>query len=344
MCGICGVVQKDSRPVDRDVLGRMCRTLIHRGPDEEGFYWGDGVGLGIRRLKIIDLETGRQPIHNEDETVWVVFNGEIYNYRELRQDLEARGHRFSTRSDTEVIVHLYEEIGEATPTRLNGMFCFAVWDARRQRLFIARDRLGIKQLYFYEDAGQFVFGSEIKAVLAHPAVPRNLDPAAVRDYFSFLYVPSPRTIYGDIRQQPPATWTTLDRQGARSERYWSLAYRPRIRDEAEAVERTVECLRDSVRYRLISDVPLGAYLSGGIDSGIIVALMASLSSKPVETFTIIWEHEGAAFDERAHAREVARRHGANHHEIPVSPDVSGVLDDVIASFDAPFADASAIPN
>jgi len=344
MCGICGIIRKDGNLASRDDLTVMCSAMVHRGPDDEGFYLSRHVGLGMRRLRIIDLETGHQPIHNEDETVWVVLNGEIYNFPELRSSLEKKGHRFYTRSDTEVIVHLYEEYGERAPEFLNGMFCFALWDERKRQLLISRDRLGVKQVHYYEDEDRIVFGSEIKAILGLPGIGRELDYQAISDYFSLQYIPAPNTVYSRIRKLPPGCTMTVGEKGPVIGRYWSLAHgRDRLSGK-EAIDAIDSDLRRAVQLQMISDVPLGAYLSGGIDSSLLVAMMASVSERPVETFSIIWDTGSEAFDEREYARFVAQRYRTNHHEFLVRPEIEEVMDDITRGFDEPFADDSAVPN
>ncbi len=346
MCGICGILNVD-RPeaVDRSLLQGMCDAIRHRGPDEEGFHFDGEIGLGIRRLKIIDLSTGRQPIHNEDRTVWLVFNGEIYNYKELRASLEKKGHRFHTSTDTEPIVHLYEDHGERCVERLRGMFAFALWDTRRKRLMLARDRVGIKQLYYSHGAGSLRFGSEIKCLLRHPAQKRTVDLKALRSFFAYHYIPGERTIFEDVRRLPPGHFLLCEKGKCSLTRYWDLEPRPRQRvDERELIEEFRHLFRETVRIHLMSDVPLGAFLSGGIDSSAVVGEMAALSSAPVKTFTIGYDAGGAYYDERSRARLIAQRFGTDHHEFVVKPDVEDILPQIIRSFDEPFADSSAIPS
>lgn len=344
MCGICGIIRKDDNHVDQDDLRVMCNSMVHRGPDDEGYYLSHHVGLGMRRLKIIDLETGHQPIRNEDGTIWVVLNGEIYNFIELRDSLEKKGHRFYTRSDTEVIVHLYEEYGERTPEFLNGMFCFALWDTHIQKLLISRDRLGVKQIHYYEDERQIVFSSEIKTILSLPGIDSELNYQALSDYFSLQYVPAPNTIYSSIRKLPPACSMVIGEKGTNIRKYWSLTYSENNLTGKEAIDTIDKELQRSVQHQMISDVPLGAYLSGGIDSSLLVAIMSQLSDHPVETFSIIWDTGSKAFDEREYARFVADKYHTNHHEFLVKPQIDEVMDDIISGFDEPFADDSAIPN
>lgn len=344
MCGICGIFRKDDNPVDHHDLRRMCDAMVHRGPDDEGYFSSGHVGLGMRRLKIIDLETGHQPIHNEDGSIWVVLNGEIYNYPELRASLERKSHRFYTRSDTEVIVHLYEEYGDKFLDRLNGMYCFALWDEREKRLMISRDRLGVKQIHYYEDEQQIVFGSELKTILSLNGISREMNYQALSDYFSLQYIPAPHTIYKGIQKLPPACSLIIDGSGAAVRRYWALEYDDNALSGKDAVEAVDASLRQSIQRQMISDVPLGAYLSGGIDSSLLVAIMAGFSELPVETFSIIWDSGAKNFDERGYARFVAEKYRTNHHEFLVKPDIEEVMDSIVGGFDEPFADDSAIPN
>jgi asparagine synthase (glutamine-hydrolysing) len=345
MCGIAGIVAPNGEVVGRPTLEAMTASLRHRGPDDDGYYVSGRVGLGMRRLSIIDVKGGRQPIHNEDKTLWAVFNGEIYNYRELRGTLEAAGHRFYTDSDTETIVHLHEEYGDGAVARLRGMFVYAVWDERRQRLILARDRIGIKPLYFSAREGRLLFASELKAFLQVPGASTELDPEAVARFLTYLYVPGPHTIYREIRELPPAHY--LVHEAGRTEvcRYWTVRYHAREDvSEPEWHERVLVQFRESVKSHLVSEVPLGAFLSGGIDSSAIVAVMAQESGKPVETFSIGYEGNGAFQDERRFARLVAERFATRHHEFVVKPDIRSVLPRLVACFDQPFADSSAIPN
>ncbi|MDT5294102.1 MAG: hypothetical protein QOJ76_982 [Acidobacteriota bacterium] len=344
MCGIVGMVNLDGSAADASLLGRMNERIRHRGPDEDGAYLEGRVGLAMRRLAIIDLAGGQQPIANEDGTLHIVFNGEIYNFRELKTDLEARGHKFRTDCDTEAIVHAYEEFGADAPKRLRGMFAFAIWDERRQELFLARDRVGKKPLLYSKTGGAFVFGSEFTALLEHPAVGREIDRAAIDDYLTFMCVPAPLTAYRDIRKLEPGHTLTLRRDGElKIERYWEPDFSKKIKiSEEEAGERALELLRDAVRVRLMSEVPLGAFLSGGIDSSTVVALMAEVSSTPVKTFSIGFEEQD--FSELHHARRVAELVGAEHHEFIVRPDAMEVLPTLVEHYGEPYADSSAIPT
>jgi asparagine synthase (glutamine-hydrolysing) len=351
MCGIAGFA--DDAPADAFSPARqeadfrlvhaMCEAIRHRGPDDEGIHTESGVALGMRRLSIIDLATGQQPIHNEDESVWVVFNGEIYNYRELRRSLEQAGHTFRTSSDTETIVHAYEEWGESAFERLRGMFGIALWDRRARTLLLARDRVGIKPLHYVERGGRLYFASEIKSLLAAGAVERQLDLDALDHYLSFLYAPRDRSVFNNVRKLPPGHLLRWREGRAEVRQYWAIAADEPFEgtlEEAAAALRHV--LGDAVESHMMSDVPLGAFLSGGVDSSVVVGLMARASGRPVMTFSIGFDE--AEYDELEHARAVARHFGTDHHEFVVRPDGVGILDRLIAHFDEPFADSSAIPT
>jgi asparagine synthase (glutamine-hydrolysing) len=343
MCGICGKLNFDGQPVDETLIRRMEDVLFHRGPDGRGSYVEGSIGLGHRRLSIIDLSTGDQPMSNEDGSIWIVFNGEIYNFPELTRELQARGHRFKSRSDTEAIVHLYEEYGAGCVKKLRGMFAFALWDERERRLLLARDRAGKKPLFYRLTADSLAFASEIKAILQDPAVPRELDVQAMHDYLTYQYVPPPATIFKGINKLPPAHTLVWEKGQVRIERYWDLYYTPKLAiSEEEAAQHLRELLREAVRMRLISDVPLGALLSGGIDSSFVVALMAELMDQPVQTFSIGFAEQD--FDELPYARIVAERFATDHHEFIVRPDALEVLPELIWRFDEPFADSSALPT
>lgn len=344
MCGIAGIYSGNGRPVQEGMLRRMCDAMSHRGPDDEGYHVDGDMGMSMRRLSIIDLSGGRQPIHNEEKTVWVVFNGEIYNFRELRKDLEG-GHRFYTNTDTEVIVHLYEEHGDGFVKFLNGMFTFALWDGRKRALYVGRDRLGIKPLYYTDAGGSFVFASEIKSILEVPYVRREVDPGALDCYFSFLYTPEPLTMFRGISKLEPGHLLVVRNGKAEKRQYWELEYRPgRKRDLRSTAEELGDVFRASVKRQLVSDVPLGAFLSGGIDSSAVVAAMSEVASKPVETFSIGYGKEEAYYDEREDARLIAERCGANHHEFELNPGVVDMVPRIVRALDEPLADASAIPN
>ena len=346
MCGIAGRFNHDpSRPVDPRVLARMTGAIAHRGPDADGFYHGAGVGLGHRRLSIIDLATGDQPLANEDGQVQVVFNGEIYNFADVRAELIGRGHRFRTSSDTEIIVHGYEEWGDACVERFRGMFAFALWDARRRRLLLARDRLGVKPLYYAELPGKgLVFGSEIKAILEDPDVPRDWRPEAIDEYLTLLYVPAPGTIYTAVRKLPPAHILVAEGTSVRISRYWDLAFTGDgdERREDEYLEELDALLREAVRLRLISDVPLGAFLSGGIDSSAVVAYMKETSATTPVTIAVGFEQQ--EYNEVHHAESVARHLGCEFHALTASPDIEALLPKLAWHFDEPFADSSAVPT
>jgi asparagine synthase (glutamine-hydrolysing) len=345
MCGIAGITETDREAsVDAATIHRMCESIIHRGPDDEGIFAQGPVGLGMRRLSIIDLAGGHQPIHNEDQTVWVVFNGEIYNFADLRKDLEARGHCFYTNTDTEVIAHLFEDHGADCVQKLRGMFAFAVYDLKHRRLLLARDRLGIKPLHYAFVDGTLYFGSEIKAILAASPQLKEVDPQNLLGYFSFGYIPDPATAFKSIRKLPPGHRLELADGKVRVEQYWDLPqFGDRApRSEEDCLEELEERLAEAVRVRLISDVPLGALLSGGVDSSVVVALMARASSRPVKTFSIGFTKQD--FNESQFARRVAEAFGTDHHELIVDPDISATLEVLTHGIEEPFADSSMIPT
>jgi asparagine synthase (glutamine-hydrolysing) len=316
--------------------------MIHRGPDSEGIHIGESIGMGMRRLRIIDLAGGDQPIANETNTVWVVLNGEIYNFRELRKVLEGKGHRFRTNSDTEVIVHAYEEYGLQCVKYLRGMFSFSLWDAEHKRLFIARDRLGQKPLYYHERNGSFWFCSELQCMLQDPEVQRSVNPLAVDYYFTFQYIPSPLTIYEGIHKLLPGHTIVVENGKIDIAPYWKLDNRPVAGSEEEHMEKVRELAQEAVKLRLISDVPLGAFLSGGIDSSIIVGLMTKVSNAQVKTFSIGFEEE--EFNELPYARIVAEKFETDHHEFIVKADVAELIPKLVQNFGEPFGDSSAIPT
>jgi asparagine synthase (glutamine-hydrolysing) len=361
MCGIAGILFREAqRPVDRALLAGMGLSIAHRGPDAEGVWSEPGVGLVHRRLSIIDLAGGNQPIGNEDGSVQVVFNGEIYNYRELRKELEARGHRFATSSDTEVLVHLYEERGEDLVKPLRGMFAFALWDRRQRRLLLARDRVGQKPLFVYRDGEKLLFASELKGILAHPEVDRGIDAEGLEDYLAFGFIPGERSIFRRVRKLPPGhvLSVTADTLDARPRAYWSWESQwatSRGGDEAAAAEPAAEArsaeawqeivrerIAESVKLHTVADVPIGAFLSGGLDSSVIVSHLAELSSQPVRTFSIGFNETG--YSELPYAREVARRFGCEHTEEIVTPEAASSLHDLVHYYDEPFADPSALPT
>jgi asparagine synthase (glutamine-hydrolysing) len=342
MCGIAGIARADGTPVERETLERMCAAQAHRGPDFRGLHLDEGIGLGIQRLRVIDLVTGDQPVHNEDRTVTVVLNGEIYNYRELRQRLRANGHQLATEGDTETIVHLYEELGPACVRELHGMFAFALWDSRRRQLLLARDRVGKKPLFYSERAGALSFASELRALMADPEIPREVDHRALDSYLAYGCVPAPLSAFTAVRKLMPAT-TLLYRDGIiETERYWRLDYsRKRAAQPAREVDEEIRgSIRRAVQRRMISDVPMGAFLSGGVDSAAVVAAMAEHSSEPVKTFSIGFEDD--RFNELPQARMLAREFATDHHELIVRPDAIGILPTVVRHYGEPFANHSAI--
>ena len=345
MCGFAGRFNySPSHPVDRDVLAAMTDAVAHRGPDATGYFHGSGVGLGHRRLSVIDLATGDQPLANEDGQVQVVFNGEIYNFAEVRAELIARGHRFRTNSDTEVIVHGYEEWGERCVERFRGMFAFAVYDARAHRLLLARDRLGVKPLHYAEVEGGLVFGSEIKSLLHDPAVPRQWRPEAIDEYLTLLFIPAPHTVYAAIQKLPPAHTLVAEQGRVRVSKYWDLDFRGEgdPRREDAYLEELDALLREAVSLRLVSDVPLGAFLSGGIDSSTVVAYMKDTSATVPVTIAVGFEHQ--AYDESRHAEIVARHLECEFHALVASPPLEALLPKLAWHFDEPFADSSAVPT
>jgi asparagine synthase (glutamine-hydrolysing) len=353
MCGIAGFAdgstrnawERGSSAADAAAvrLHDMCAAIRHRGPDDEGSRIEPGVAIGMRRLSIIDLATGQQPIHNEDSTVWVVFNGEIYNYAALRAELESLGHRFYTASDTETIVHAYEQWGEEGFARLRGMFGIALWDSRDATLLLARDRVGIKPLHYAVERDRIYFASEIKSILAAWETEPAIDLAALDHYLSYLYTPGDGSIFAGIRKLPPGHLLRWQRGKLHVRRYWQVPVDQSMpASDEEAVQGLRAVLRDAVRSHLMSDVPLGAFLSGGVDSSLVVGLMAEASSQPVRTFSIGFDVP--QYDELEHARVVARHFGTDHHEFVVKPDALAIIDDLISHFDEPFGDSSAIPT
>lgn len=365
MCGIAGIYNIDGQVVEIETLKRMCQVLRHRGPDDYGFalfdtqksqfqtfkepipeHPGNGfsVALGHRRLSIIDLsEAARQPMSNEDDSIWIVLNGEIYNYLELRDWLEKRGHYFKSRSDTEVVLHLYEDFGAKCLKDLRGMFTFAIWDRKKQRFFVARDRVGKKPLSYFYDGKSFLFASEIKSIIQDERVRREIDFNALHDYLTYGYIPSPASMFKGIRKLPPGHFLICDEDGIMTERYWCLSYANKLNIPAEDYEsRIIQTLKESIRIRLRSDVPLGAFLSGGIDSSSVVALMSELSSQAVKTFTIGFEDED--YSELRYARIIARRFGTEHHEFIVRPETIEILPRLIWYYNEPYGDSSCIPT
>jgi asparagine synthase (glutamine-hydrolysing) len=348
MCGLCGVLNFNGQgQVDREDLAAMTATLKNRGPDDLGYYLAGPVGLGHRRLSIIDLATGHQPLSNEDGSIWIVYNGELYNYPEMRVTLEKAGHRFATTSDTEVIVHAYEEYGAHCLKAMNGMFAFALWDAPRQRLLLARDRLGIKPLYYASLPQCFLFGSELKALLAHPRFERRLDITALNLYLSLEYVPTPHSIFAGVKKLPPGHFLLVEGTETRLERYWDVrldrSEPPTTRSLTECVNEVRQLLYESVKMELIADVPVGVLLSGGIDSSAVAAMMTRASSRPVQSFSVAFDDP--SFDESSHARLVACHLGTEHHEFPLSADTAlNMLPEIVAGLDEPLGDSSIIPT
>jgi asparagine synthase (glutamine-hydrolysing) len=331
------------RPPEDSLLARMCRKIEHRGPNSRGAFTDGTVALGIQRLAIIDVEGGDQPIFNEDRSLAVVMNGEIYNHESLRRDLEKAGHRFRTRADTEVLVHLYEDHGDRLVDHLRGMFAFALWDTHRQRLLCARDRVGKKPLYWTRQGHRFSFASEVQSLLQDPHLQRAVEPRAIDAYLTFQYVPHPMTAFRGIHKLPPASTLVVDSDGEKIERYWSLDYTQKTDGSpAELEERLLELVREATRIRLMSEVPLGAFLSGGIDSSAVVAAMAEATSEPVQTFSIGFEDPD--FDELKYARLVADRFGTDHHEFEVQPQALEIMPRLARHYGDPFGDPSAIPS
>ncbi len=344
MCGIAGVYNVEvGKPLSIDLLRDMADTISHRGPDEAGYHIQNSVGLAHRRLSIIDLEGGHQPLTNEDQSVWVVFNGEIYNFQELRDGLVKKNHVFKTRSDTEVIVHLYEEKGEDVFQYLRGMFAIALYDARRHKLLLARDRVGKKPLFYHYDGKRVVFASEMKSILAVPNIPREIDFQALSDYFSFLYVPAPKSIFRAVRKVLPGHYIVVSYHGIQEKQYWDIRFdKDKSLSEKQWCENIIESLREAVRIRLISEVPLGAFLSGGVDSSAVVAMMARLTGEPAITTSIGFDDKD--YDELNYARLMASRVGSRHFEEVVRPDAVGIIDKLVWHYDEPFADSSAVPT
>ncbi len=352
MCGIAGIIGPDIKAdaeAAAGLIARMCGVISHRGPDDEGHYVTDEVAIGMRRLAIIDVATGRQPISNEDGSVWIVFNGEIYNHHELRRELIERGHQFTTRSDTETIVHLYEEEGERCVERLRGMFGLAIWDWRNRSLFLARDRAGKKPVHYALIGDTLVFGSEIKSLLQYSKLTREVNHEALSDYLSFGYIPDPLTAFKGIYKLPPGHTLTFRDRTIRTRQYWDFNY-PEVSErnlgsgvtESDYIARLRELLAEAVRIRLESEVPLGAFLSGGIDSSTVVALMAREIGRPVQTFSIGFNE--SSFDELKYARLTAERYRTDHHEFIVTPEIARIVEEIVWHHDEPFADVSSIPT
>jgi asparagine synthase (glutamine-hydrolysing) len=343
MCGICGLTYFDrERVVPEAIIKRMCDAMTHRGPDDEGLLVKRNTGIGMRRLSIIDLSTGHQPICNEDGTVWIVFNGEIYNYLEVRDELMKRGHKFRTKSDTETIIHAYEEYGVDCPKKLNGMFGFAIWDQKNQTLFIARDRLGIKPMYYYYDTERLVFASELKSLLQVKEVPRQVELQALDMYLTFEYIPAPYTIFQNIAKLSPGHWLKLENGKVTIRKYWDVNFDEREYKEQEICEQLVALLQDAVKIRLMSEVPLGAFLSGGIDSSSVVGLMSREMNRPVKTFSIGFKE--SSYNEVNYARVVANHFKTEHQEFIIEPNALDLAEKLIWHLDEPFGDFSIFPT
>ncbi|MGB9402027.1 MAG: asparagine synthase (glutamine-hydrolyzing), partial [Candidatus Acidiferrales bacterium] len=342
MCGIFGLVNlKPGGDLPRSLMERMGHVITHRGPDDDGFYYGRGVALGMRRLSIIDVAGGHQPISNEDASVWIVLNGEIYNFQELRDRLEKSGHIFRTKSDTEVIVHLYEQDGADFVKKLRGMFALALWDEKRERLILARDRLGEKPLYIRREPHRLLFASEVKAILEDANVPRRVDMRALREYLALGYVPAPSSIFEGIEKLLPGHMLLIEKGQIRDEEYWDVRFdQTDNSSEQEWIERIREKLQETIRSQMVSDVPLGAFLSGGIDSSAIVAAMSHASDRPVKTYSIGFEGEDSFYNELPYARIVANAFHTEHHEIIVKPQVAQLLPKLIWHLDEPIADSA----
>ncbi|MDQ6659503.1 MAG: asparagine synthase (glutamine-hydrolyzing), partial [Chloroflexota bacterium] len=343
MCGIAGFIDvQRSRDNAEQLIDSMCKVIRHRGPDEQGVWVGDGVALGMRRLSIIDLASGHQPMFNEDQSILVVFNGEIYNYRELQKELQERGHCFHSNSDTETIVHAYEEYGDECVKHLRGMFTFAIWDRKRRRLLAARDRFGKKPLNYYWNGQKLIFGSEIKSIL-EAGISREVNPIALDEYLSYRCAITPNTLFKGVSKLPAAHILVYEDGQISTRRYWELPFTPTCQDdEATAIERTRALLQEAVQVRLMSEVPLGAFLSGGVDSSVVVGLMSQMMSQPVKTFSIGFEEDD--FSELPYARQIAKHFGTDHHEFFVRPDLISVLPELVWAYDEPFADSSMLPT
>lgn len=346
MCGICGFISLKIQPINKqDIIKKMLEVISYRGPDDEGAFVDNHAALGVRRLSIIDLNTGHQPMHNEDSSLWIVHNGEIYNFPELKSSLIEKGHVFYTKSDTEVIIHLYEEYGYECLSKLNGMFAFAIWDKNRNELFIARDRFGIKPLYYSDFDAQLLFASEAKSILRFPGFNKSLDLAALDQYLTFEYVPSPRSIFQKIRKLEPGNYLIYKNQNVHIQKYWDIAAvrTSSFIKEAEAEEKLLGLLKNSIKHHLISDVPIGVFLSGGIDSSFIAALASNFSSEKIKTFSIGFEDD--SFDESKYIKQVASIFGCRHHHRIFGQNDLCVLIPKIAGFlDEPLADASFFPT
>jgi asparagine synthase (glutamine-hydrolysing) len=343
MCGICGIIDLNGAPVRRQSIEKMADSLWHRGPDDAGYHFEPAVGLGHRRLSIIDLNTGQQPISNEDGSVWVVFNGEIYNYLDLRSRLQSHGHQFRTNSDTEVIVHLYEEVGEQCFSQLRGMFAIALWDRPRRQTILARDRIGKKPLFYSHHDSRLVFGSELKAITAAGEATGEMDITALADYFTFLYIPAPKSIYSEVRKVPAAHYIVFSANGARQQSYWDLRFsEAEDRSEEEWCGAVHQALMEAVRVRLMSEVPLGSFLSGGMDSSAVVACMARSLNRPVAACSVGFDE--ASYSEVQYAQTVAQHLAADYHQTIIHPNATQIVELLAWHYDEPFGDSSAIPT
>jgi len=342
MCGICGIYNfKSQRPVPAELLRAMTNTMVHRGPDDEGYYVHEALGLGMRRLRIIDLEGGAQPIANEDQSIWVIFNGEIYNHNELRVDLEARGHQFRTCSDTEAIVHAYEEFGLDCVRHFNGMFAFAVWDRRSNRLLLARDRIGIKPLYYRINENGIVFGSELKPILVEQGEAPEIDFEALDAYLTLEYIPAPLSIVAGVRKLPAGHLLVIERDQTRLHCYWDVPQDTMTASEDDIADELRGLLQKSVKRRLLSDVPLGVLLSGGVDSSTIATLMSAMTRDRIKTFSIGFDDP--SYNELEYARTVARHVDADHHELIIRPDAVQLAERLLTFLDEPLGDVSVFP-
>ena len=347
MCGICGIVNFDKNcGVDERILTKMMDVITHRGPDDGGLYIKNNVGLGFRRLSIIDLSTGHQPIPNEDKTIWINHNGEIYNFKELKEDLLEKGHKFRTNSDSEVVLHLYEEYGSNCINMLRGMFGIIIFDQNKNEILIARDRLGIKPIYYYIDDKKLLYGSELKSITAHPEMINKLDYAALDSFFAFGYIAEDLSIYEKVKKLLPGHLLRMKvdvRNSIKIEKYWEPEFKPDYslteEDWLKVIDREI---RDSVKRHMVSDVPLGAFLSGGIDSSAVVAYMATLSDKPIKTFTISFKEQ--SHNEGEQAKLVSKMYNTDHTEFLVEPESISLVDKLVESFDEPYADSSALPT
>lgn len=345
MCGITGIFNfQRKNAIDKSLLKKMTDILVHRGPDSSDYYWDSYCGLGHRRLSIIDLSSkAKQPMCNENKSIWIVFNGEIYNFSGLKKELESKHHSFKSDSDTEVIIHGYEEYGESIVEKLRGMFAFAIWDSDKKQLFLARDRVGKKPLFYYADEERFVFASELKAIIQDPTILREINLESVSHYLSYCYIPAPLSIFKDIFKLLPGHYMVVNNQGEiKITKYWDLIFNPSNCSEEYCTERILHELDEATKMRMISDVPLGAFLSGGVDSSAVVALMAKHSTEPIKTFSIGFEE--SSFDETKYARMIAEKFGTDHKEFIVKPDAIKILPELVWYYNEPFADSSALPS